>query len=107
MTATARTEMELKFSATGAYSVTLESENKTDPKTISFAIEGTGTTGSEALSKAVQAINEQSSKTGVVASLNKDATGIVVPCYGQYDRGGQDSRSQRRRHHSEEAGRQG
>ena len=78
VTATARTEMELKFSATGAYSVTLESENKTDPKTISFAIEGTGTTGSEALSKAVQAINEQSSKTGVVASLNKDATGIVL-----------------------------
>ena len=78
VTATARTEMELKFSATGAYSVTLESENKTDPKTISFAIEGTGTSGSEALSKAVQAINEQSSKTGVVASLNKDATGIVL-----------------------------
>ena len=78
VTATARTEMELKFSATGANSVTLESENKTDPKTISFAIEGTGTTGSEALSKAVQAINEQSSKTGVVASLNKDATGIVL-----------------------------
>ena len=78
VTATARTEMELKFSATGAYSVTLESENKTDPKTISFAIEGAGASGSEALSKAVQAINEQSSKTGVVASLNKDATGIVL-----------------------------
>lgn len=78
VTATARTEMELKFNATGAYSITLESENKADPKTISFAIEGTGTSGSEALSKAVQAINEQSSKTGVVASLNKDATGIVL-----------------------------
>ena len=78
VTATARTEVELKFTATGAYSLTLESENKADPKTISFAIEGTGVTGSEALSKAVQAINEQSSKTGVVASLNKDATGIVL-----------------------------
>ena len=78
VTATARTEMELKFNATGAYSITLESENKADPKTISFAIEGTGTSGSEALSKAVQAINEQSSKTGVVASLNKDASGIVL-----------------------------
>ena len=78
VTATARTEVELKFGATGAYSITLESENKADPKTISFAIEGTGTSGSEALSKAVQAINEQSSKTGVVASLNKDATGIVL-----------------------------
>ncbi len=78
VTATARTEVELKFGATGAYAITLESDNKTDPKTISFAVEGAGTTGSEALSKAVQAINEQSSKTGVVASLNKDATGIVL-----------------------------
>ena len=78
VTATARTEVELKFAATGAYSITLESENKADPKTISFSVDGTGTTGSEALSKAVQAINEQSSKTGVVASLNKDATGIVL-----------------------------
>ncbi|WP_374608157.1 flagellin N-terminal helical domain-containing protein [Diaphorobacter nitroreducens] len=78
VTATARTEVELKFAATGAYSITLESENKADPKTVSFAIEGTGVTGSEALSKAVQAINEQSSKTGVVASLNKDASGIVL-----------------------------
>ena len=78
VTATARTEVELKFGDTGAYAITLESENKGDPKTISFAIEGTSTTGSEALSKAVQAINEQSSKTGVVASLNKDATGIVL-----------------------------
>jgi len=78
VTATARTEVELKFGATGAYAITLESDNKTDPKTISFAVEGAGTTGSEALSKAVQAINEQSSKTGVVASMNKDATGIVL-----------------------------
>ena len=78
VTATARTEVELKFGATGAYAITLESDNKADPKTISFAVEGTGVTGSEALSKAVQAINEQSSKTGVVASLNKDASGIVL-----------------------------
>jgi flagellin len=78
VTATARTEVELKFATTGAYAITLESENKADPKTISFAIEGASTSGSEALSKAVQSINEQSSKTGVVASLNKDATGIVL-----------------------------
>ena len=54
------------------------SDNIGDAKTISFSIEGTTTTGAEALGKAVQAINEQSSKTGVVASLNKDATGIVL-----------------------------
>ena len=78
VTATARTEAELKFGATGAYALTIESDNIGDAKTISFSIEGTTTTGSEALGKAVQAINEQSSKTGVVASLNKDSTGIVL-----------------------------
>ena len=78
VTATARTEAELKFQNTGAYALTIESDNIGDAKTISFSIEGTTTTGSEALGKAVQAINEQSSKTGVVASLNKDSTGIVL-----------------------------
>ena len=78
VTATARTEAELKFQNTGAYALTIESDNIGDAKTISFSIEGTTTTGAEALGKAVQAINEQSSKTGVVASLNKDSTGIVL-----------------------------
>ena len=78
VTATARTEAQLTFGATGAYALTIESDNKGDAKTISFSIEGTTTTGAEALGKAVQAINEQSSKTGVVASLNKDSTGIVL-----------------------------
>ena len=78
VTATARTEAELKFGATGAYALTIESDNVGDPKTISFSVEGSSTSGSEALGKAVQAINEQSSKTGVVASLNKDSTGIVL-----------------------------
>ena len=78
VTATARTEVELKFGATGAYAITLESDNIGAAKTISFAVTGTSTSGSEALSKAVSAINEQSAKTGVVASLNKDSTGIVL-----------------------------
>ena len=76
VTATARTEAQLTFGATGAYSLTLESDNAGDAKTISFSI--SATEGSEGLSNAVAAINEQSSKTGVVASLNKDATGIVL-----------------------------
>ena len=78
VTATARTEAQLTFGATGAYAITIESDNVGDAKTISFSIEGTTTTGAEALGKAIQAINEQSSKTGVVASLNKDSTGIVL-----------------------------
>ncbi len=76
VTATARTEAELKFGATGAYSITLESDNKADPKTISFSVSETNT--ASGLATAVAAINEQSSKTGVVASLNKDATGLVL-----------------------------
>ncbi len=78
VTATARTEAQLTFASVGAYALTIESDNIGDAKTISFSIEGTTTTGSEALGKAIQAINEQSSKTGVVASLNKDSTGIVL-----------------------------
>lgn len=77
VTATARTEVELKFAATGAYSSPWNRKTRLIQRR-SRSVDGTGTTGSEALSKAVQAINEQSSKTGVVASLNKDATGIVL-----------------------------
>ncbi len=76
VTATARTEAELKFTATGAYSITLESDNKADPKTISFSVSETNT--ASGLANAVAAINEQSSKTGVVASLNKDGDGLVL-----------------------------
>jgi len=78
VTATARTEAQLEFGSTGAYAITIESDNVADRKTISFSIDGTTATGSEALSKAITAINEQSSKTGVVASLNKDSSGIVL-----------------------------
>ncbi|QXL84218.1 flagellin [Comamonas sp. NLF-1-9] len=76
VTATARTEAQVTFGAIGSYAITIESDNKADPKTISFSL--TANSGAEGLSAAVQAINEQSSKTGVVASLNKDATAIVL-----------------------------
>ncbi|MCE1251249.1 MAG: flagellin [Comamonadaceae bacterium] len=77
VTATARTEAQLTFGATGAYSIQLQSENgDTNPANISFAL--TSVTGAQGLSNAVSAINEQSSKTGVVASLNAAADGIVL-----------------------------
>ena len=77
VTATARTEAQLTFGAIGAYGIKLQSENgASDPVTISFAL--TANTGAEGLSAAVSAINEQSSKTGVVASLNSDASGIIL-----------------------------
>ncbi|QXL84219.1 flagellin [Comamonas sp. NLF-1-9] len=76
VSATARTEAQLAFGTAGSYAITLESDNTPDLKTISFSL--TSPTGSEGLSAAVQAINEQSSKTGVIASLNKDASAIVL-----------------------------
>jgi flagellin len=75
VTATARTEAQLTFSAAGAYSLTLRSDNSTN-QTVSFSI--SATTGSDGLSNAVSAINEKSSKTGIVAQLNSAGTGIVL-----------------------------
>ena len=76
VSATARTEAQLVFQTAGSYAITLESDNTPDIKTISFSL--SAAKGSEGLSAAVQAINEQSSKTGVIASLNKDASAIVL-----------------------------
>ncbi len=73
--ASARTEVQLGFSASGSYTIALQSDNAA-PTTISFAL--TDTTGPESLSRAVSAINEQSSKTGVTAALNENKDGIIL-----------------------------
>ncbi len=76
VTATARTEVKLAFAAAGAYTLRLTGENTT-AATVSFTLTG-GSTGSDALSSAISAINDQSSKTGITASLTSDLTGIVL-----------------------------
>ena len=68
--ATARTELEITFSAPGSYTLTLQSDNSVG-SVISFNTSG-------GLSAAVSALNEQSSKTGVNASLNTAGTAIVL-----------------------------
>ncbi len=73
--ASARTEMSISFAASGAYSLTLQSDNAT-AQTISFTLSTANT--SQGLSAAVSAINDQSSKTGVTASLNSDGTQILL-----------------------------
>jgi flagellin len=73
--ATARTDVQLAFTAAGSYSVTLQSANSS-AQTLSFSI--TATTGSDGLSAAISAINDQSSKTGVIATLNSAGTGIIL-----------------------------
>ncbi|WP_180124698.1 flagellin [Rhodoferax sp. BLA1] len=75
VTATARTQAQLAFGATGAYSLTLQSDNA-DVQTVSFAI--TATAGAEGLSGAISSINDKSAKTGVVAQLNETGDGITL-----------------------------
>ncbi len=75
VSATARTEVSLAFGGTGAYNLTLQSDNAT-AQTISFSVTDVAT--SDGLSNAVQAINEQSSKTGVTAALNDAKTAVVL-----------------------------
>ncbi len=75
VSATARNDTSLAFAATGAYTLTLQSDNATT-QAISFAVSNTGTT--DGLSSAVSAINDQSSKTGVTASLNAAGSAVVL-----------------------------
>jgi len=75
VSATARTDAQATFSATGAYTLTLRSDNSTN-ETVSFSI--SATTGADGLSNAISAINEKSSKTGITARLNDAGTAITL-----------------------------
>ena len=77
VTATARTEVRLSgFATPGAYTLTLEGDNVGAPRTVSFTL--TSATGTDRLSAAVSAFNDQSAKTGINASLNSDGTQIIL-----------------------------
>jgi len=75
VTASARTEVQLTF-ASGAYTIDLVSDNTT-AQTISFSVAVDNPTAND-LAAAVSAFNDQSSKTGVTASLNDDGTAIIL-----------------------------
>ncbi|MBW8465462.1 flagellin, partial [Acidovorax sp.] len=76
VTATARTEVRLAgFSAVGSYTLNLTGDNTT-ARSVSFTL--TATTGTDRLSAAVSAINEQSAKTGINASLSSDGTQVIL-----------------------------
>ncbi len=77
VTATARTEVRLGgMAAAGSYSLTLEGDNVGAARTVSFTL--TSATGTDRLSAAVSAINDQSAKTGINASLSSDGSQIVL-----------------------------
>ena len=75
VTATARTDLSLAFATAGSYTLTLQSDNTTT-QAISFSLSAVAT--ATGLSSAVAAINDQSSKTGVTASLNSAGTAVVL-----------------------------
>jgi flagellin len=75
ITSFANTEIEMKFSATGAYVMDIMSDNDSY-KNIAFSISDVSTT--DGLSAAVTAFNDVSSLTGVTARVSDDATGIVL-----------------------------
>lgn len=75
VTASARNDTQLTFAAAGAYSLTIKSDNST-AKSVSFTL--SAATGSDPLSAAVQAFNDQSSSTGVTAKVNSAGTGIIL-----------------------------
>ena len=80
--ATARTETMIGFT-TGDYTIEISTTNatsnsaNTETATISFSVRGTPSSA-EALTDAVNAFNEQSSKTGITAKLNDAKTGIIL-----------------------------
>ncbi|MDH5545531.1 MAG: flagellin [Gammaproteobacteria bacterium] len=76
--ATAVTEIDLAFSSSGTYQLTVNGDNAT-ASTISFDL--SAATGTESLSAAVQAFNDYQSKTGVVAKVKDDGTGITLTHY--------------------------
>ena len=80
VTASARTEVQLTFAATGSYNFELRSDNTPSGTALGqpVAFNVTATNTSDGLSNAISAINEQSSKTGVIASLNDTSNGIIL-----------------------------
>ena len=79
VTATARTEVRLGgMASAGSYSLTLVGDNTAAgaERSVSFTL--TSTTGTDRLSAAVSAINEQAAKTGINASLSSNGEEIIL-----------------------------
>ncbi|PPI86045.1 flagellin [Marinobacter maroccanus] len=75
VSATASTELDITFGATGAYTLNVTGTNA-NPIAVSFSISDTGT--ADGLSAAVSAFNEQSSQTGITAQVNDAGNGITL-----------------------------
>jgi len=82
VTASSQTDAGLAFSASGTYRFTLQGDN-TSAVEVSFNIDST--TGTDALSQAVNAFNDHTAKTGVVATIESDQSGIRLTHYDGKD----------------------
>ena len=78
VTASALTQFDVSFAASGFYKFDVFSEN-TSAVSVGFNI--SEATGIEALSVAASAFNDITSKTGVVATVKEDGTGIELSHY--------------------------
>ncbi len=75
VSASARTELDISFGATGAYTLTVTSDNAT-ANTISFSVSAVAT--SDGLAEAAKAFNDVAGATGVTAEVNAASTGITL-----------------------------
>jgi len=74
VTATAKTEEAVKFTANGVYSLAVKSDNGT-ASNVTFTV---GANNASGLASAVSAFNDVSSTTGVTATLNDAKDGLVL-----------------------------
>ncbi len=75
VSAFAKTQDSIDFSASGAYVLNIKSDNSKSQQ-IAFTINGTE--GNDGLAGAVTAINDVASKTGVTAKVNEDGSGVLL-----------------------------
>ncbi len=80
--ASAQTTTDVTFAAAGTYRFSLASENSTAVD-VSFNIDATS--GTDALSQAVNAFNDQQAKTGVIATIKEDGSGIALTNFAGKD----------------------
>jgi len=82
VTASAKTEVTLTFAQSGTYRFTLQGDNSSAVE-IGFNI--SSATGVEALNQAASAFNDFEAKTGVVAAVKEDGSGITLTSYSGQD----------------------
>ena len=82
VTASAKTQVTLTFGASGTYRFTLQGDNSSAVE-IGFNI--SDSTGVEALNQAASAFNDFEAKTGIVAAVKEDGSGITLTSYSGQD----------------------